>query len=73
MDTEIKKIKKYTKFMQKAGVLSLKAAEIEIHLSPHMVSSALSQVKDYGPELKEEEKTEFTDEDLLLWSAPGAH
>lgn len=55
--------------MQKSGVLSLKMPDIEIELSPQ---SLFPETKIIYPETKiEEDKPEYSDEDLLLWSAPG--
>lgn len=71
MDTEIKKLKKLTKFMQKSGVLSLKTSDYEITLTPQ---SLFQEEKALTPDSPiQEDPPEFTAEDLLLWSAPGAH
>lgn len=70
MDEELKKIKKLTAFMRKAGILSLKSGDIELILSADALNkqglnalddSQSSDAPQGGP----------SDEALLFWSAPG--
>lgn len=69
MDTDLKKMKKITKFMQKEGILFLKTAELELHLTP----AALLQDKpmDMPDQKAEVPESVFSEEDALFWSSPG--
>lgn len=70
MDQDLKKIKKLTAFMKKEGLISLKSGDIELELS---VATAFHvEQADLPPESPATpEKPQYTDEELLMWSAPG--
>lgn len=70
MDNDLKKIRKLTQFMREKGLLKLKMAQIELELHP----AALLNSDPSPPnktESKQEDKPEFSHEDMMFWSAPG--
>ncbi|MBK8455601.1 MAG: hypothetical protein IPL34_20185 [Thiofilum sp.] len=72
MDTDLKKLRKLVKFMQKEGVLVLKVREIEIQLSKSAlfhVEHTKEPVETTATDLPDE--NQYTEEELLFWSAPG--
>lgn len=70
MDAEIRKLKKLTKFMKKEGITSLKTADIELSIDPKfMFPVEQSTSQPTTDEIKEEPT--YTDEEILMWSAPG--
>jgi hypothetical protein len=71
MDADIKKLKKLVKFMQKEGVLTFKTQEIELSLHHTALFPKENQRDTNSTESIEKEKSQFTDEEILLWSAPG--
>lgn len=74
MDTDAKKlknIKKLVAFMRKAGVLSIKQADIEINLSPQAIllnEEIAPPIPDNAPI---EDDFKSSPEDALFWSSPG--
>lgn len=72
MDTEIKKWKKITRFMQKQGILCLKTPEIEIQLAPRALLHETIEVLPEEKEISKEPESQYTENDQLFWSSPGA-
>lgn len=72
MDKELKRIKKLTAFMKKAGILNLKSGDLELSLTPdsfHEEQSAALKQEDATSDAAI--KSQFTDEEVLFWSSPG--
>lgn len=72
MSLDLKSIKKLIKLMRSEGVLNLKTSEIELSLSQDHLEQAPSGV----PILELDTATApqsptFTEEQILMWSAPG--
>lgn len=67
---DTKELTKLLKIMQNNGVIKYKTQEIEIELHP----GALFPVEQKKAELSKEEETKqpFTEEEMLMWSAPGS-
>lgn len=73
MDAELKKIKKLTAFMRKAGILSLKSGDLELSLSPNVFHEEHTHPSnDASSDAPEVPQQVLTDEEILFWSAPGA-
>ena len=72
MDQELKRIKKLTAFMRKAGLLTLKCGDLELCLSPqlfHEEQAAQSSESDAAADAAL--KSQFSEEEILFWSSPG--
>ena len=72
MDADLKKIKKLAAFMKKAGVISLKAGEIELKLSPYVFhEEQISNAAAADPSPEASLASPYTDDEILFWSSPG--
>lgn len=72
MDQDLKKIKKAALLMKNMGILSLKLPNLELQLSPTTLLDREQEVQPHVSTESEAPKPTYSDEDLLLWSAPGA-
>ena len=72
MSEELKQIRKLIKMMKKEGVLCLKHKETQISLSPQsLFKSEEEKTPEEKPSAEQAEVRQYTEEDILFWSAPG--
>ncbi len=63
------KLRQTVKFMRSNGILKLRNGDLELELSPQAI--AMRPKRSGEPETEAPPKPEYTDMDILLWSAPG--
>lgn len=68
MDDQLRKIRKLTAFMKKAGIIHLKQDNIELSLVPQAIDLPRAE-----PEIDPNAipPVQYTADDALFWSAPG--